>query len=99
MRNVLVVDNMPVIRWDAHVPFDKITGAKSHRMAIVAPGVFGVLHDVDDLKQWDDMGLMLEQSQMLKDKGKIYMTTTLRWGAAIADTNFVVMARTVLQPN
>lgn len=99
MRNVLVVDNMPVIRWDAHVPFDKITGAKSHRMAIVAPGVFGVLHDVDDLKQWDGMGLMLEQSQMLKDKGKIYMTTTLRWGAAIADTNFVVMARTVLQPN
>lgn len=98
-RNILVYDNMPVIRWDAHVGFDKITGAKSHRMAIVAPGVFGVLHDVDELAQWDGMGLMLEQSQMLKDKGKIYMTTTLRWGAAIADTNFVVMARTVLQPN
>lgn len=99
MRNVLVYDNMPVVRWDAHIEFDKITGAKSHRMAIVAPGVFGVLHDVDNLAQWEGMGLMLEQSQMLKDKGKIYMSTTLRWGAAIADINFVAMARTVLQPN
>ena len=98
MRNVLMYDNMPVIRWDAHVPFDKITGAKSHRIAIVTPGVFGVLHDVDQLNQWDGMGLIMEQSQMLKDKGKIYMTTTLRWGAAIADPNFVVMASNILTP-
>jgi hypothetical protein len=98
MRNVMVYDNMPVIRWDAHVGFDAITGAKSHRLAIVAPGNFGVLHDVDNLMQWDGMGLMLEQSQMLKDKGKIYMTTTLRWGAAIANTDFCIMASNILHP-
>lgn len=98
MRNVLVYDNMPVVRWDAHVPFDKITGAQSHRVAIVAPGVFGVLHDVDELAQWEGMGLMVEQSMLLRDKGKVYMTTSLRWGAAIANTDFIVMASNILHP-
>lgn len=98
MRNVLVYDNMPIIRWDAHVPFDAITGAQSHRIAIAAPGVFGVLHDVDNLQQWDGMGLVMEQSTRLQDKGKVFMTTTLRWGAAVADIDFVVMASKVLQP-
>jgi hypothetical protein len=98
MRNVLRYKGMPVVRWDAHVSFDAITGAKSHRAAIVAPGVFGVLHDVDALDQWEGMGLMIEQSKMLRDKGKIYMTTTLRWGAGIADTDFVVMASNILHP-
>ncbi len=98
MRNVLMYDNMPVVRWDAHAPFDAITGAKSHRVAIVTPGVFGVLHDVDNLRQWDGMGLMVEQSKRLQDKGKIFMSTTLRWGAAIANTDFVVMASNILHP-
>ena len=98
MRNVLVYDNMPVVRWDAHVPFDKITGAQSHRVAIVSPGVFGVLHDVDDLMQWDGMGLMLEQSTRLVDKGKVYMSTIFRWGAGIANTDFCVMASNILHP-
>lgn len=98
MRNVLVYDNMPVVRWDAHVPFDKITGAKSHRAAIVAPGVFGVLHDVDPLAMFDGLGLMVEQSTRLEDKGKVFMSTTFRWGAGIANTDFVVMASNILHP-
>ena len=98
MRNVLVYDNMPVVRWDAHVPFDKITGAKSHRMAIVAPGVFGVLHDIDPLDMWDGFGLMVEQSTAVKDKGKVFMSTTFRWGAGIANTDFAVMASKILHP-
>lgn len=98
MRNVLVYDSMPVIRWDAPARFDAITGAQSHRAAIVAPGVFGVLHDVPDLRQWEGMGLIVEQSQMVKDKGKIYMTTGFRWGAGIANTDFVVMASNILHP-
>lgn len=97
-RNILMYDNMPVIRWDAHVPFDKITGAKSHRIAIVTPGVMGILHDVDDLREWDGFGLIMEQSKLLQDKGKIRFSTTLRWGAAIANTDFMVMASNVLHP-
>jgi len=98
MRNVLVYDNMPVVRWDACVGFDAITGAQSHRAAIVAPGVFGVLHDVSDLAQWEGMGLVVEQSTRVQDKGKIFMTTTFRWGAGLADPNFMVMASNILHP-
>ena len=98
MKNVLMYDSMPIVRWDAHAPFDAITGAISHRAAIVAPGVFGVLHDVANLDQWGGQGLMIEQSRLLKDKGKIYMSTTYRWGAGIADTNFIVMASNILHP-
>lgn len=98
MRNVLVYDSLPVVRWDAPSRFDAITGAQSHRAAIVAPGVFGVLHDVPDLRQFTGMGLVVEQSAMVKDKGKIYMTTGFRWGAGIANTDFVVMASNILHP-
>ena len=98
MRNVLVYDNLPIVRWDACVGFDAITGAQSHRMAIVAPGVFGVMHDVSDLAQFEGMGLVVEQSTRVQDKGKIFMNTTFRWGAGIADPNFVVMASNVLHP-
>jgi len=98
MPNVLYYENLPVVRWDAHASFDAVTGAQSHRVALVAPGVFGVLHDVSDLKQWEGMGLVIEQSKILRDKGRIDMTTTFRWGAAIADPRFIVMASKILLP-
>lgn len=98
MRNILMYDGMPVIRWDAPSRFDAITGAQSHRAAIVAPQVFGVLHDVTDLAQFEGMGLMVEQSTRLQDKGKVFMTTTFRWGAGIANTDFVSMASNILHP-
>lgn len=98
MHNVLMYDGMPIIRWDAPSRFDAITGAQSHRVAIVAPQVFGVLHDVNDIRQFDGMGLMVEQSTRLADKGKIFMSTTFKWGAGIADTDFVSMASLILHP-
>ena len=98
MRNVLMYDSMPVVRWDAPSRFDALTGAQSHRAAIVAPQNFGVLHDVADLQQWEGMGLMVEQSPLLRDKGRIDMTTTFRWGAGIANTDFMVMASKILHP-
>ena len=97
-RNILMYDSMPVIRWDANDRFDAITGAKSHRIAIVMPGNFGVLHDVQSLDQFGGMGMVIEQSQRLQDKGKIYMTANLRWGAGIANVDFAAMAKTVLHP-
>jgi hypothetical protein len=98
MRNVLVYDNMPVVRWEANSAFDAITGAQSHRVAIVLPTNFGVLHDVDDLMMFDGMGLVVQQSTELQNKGKVFMSTTFRWGAGIADPDFVVMASNVLHP-
>ena len=98
MHNVLMYDGMPVIRWDAPSRFDAITGAQSHRAAIVAPQVFGVLHDVADLKQFEGMNLIVEQSTRVQDKGKIFMTTNFRWGAGIANKDFISMASNILHP-
>lgn len=97
-HNMLMWDGMPVVRWDAPARFDAITGAQSHRAAIVAPQTFGVLHDVADLNQWEGLGLVVEQSTQLKDKKKIFMSTTFRWGAGIANKNFVSMASNILHP-
>lgn len=98
MKNVLMYDSLPVVLWEANNAFDRITGAQSHRVAITAPGNFGVLHDVDDLAQFDGMGLIVEQSRRVQDKGKIFMTTNFRWGAGIANTDFAVMHSTILHP-
>ncbi len=98
MRNVLMIDGVPIVRWDACARFDAITGAQSTRVALVAPQAFGVLHDVASLAQWEGMGLLVEQSNRLADKGKVFMTTTFRWGAGIADTDFVSMASQIVHP-
>ncbi len=98
--NVLMYDQMPVILWEAVSNFDAITGAQSHRAAIVAPGNFGVISDINSItnQQFNGQGLVMQQSPLLKDKGKIFMTTTYRWGAGIADPKFLVMASNVLIP-
>lgn len=96
--NILMYDGMPVIRWDAPARFDAITGSLTFRAAIAMPGVFGVLHDVSDLMQFTGMGLLIEQSTRLADKGKVFMTTNFRWGAGIANKDFVSHASLVLHP-
>ena len=100
-RNVLRYDNLPVVKWDAVTTFDATLGTKSHRAAIVAPGNFGVLSNVGDIqnKLFNGQGLVIQQSPLLKDKGKIYMHTNFRWGAAIADPKMAVMFSTVVTPS
>ena len=96
--NILMYDGMPVIRWDAPARFDAITGSLTFRAAIAMPGVFGILHDVSDLMQFEGMGLLIEQSTRLADKGKVFMTTNFRWGAGIANKDFVSHVSLVLHP-
>lgn len=98
MPDVLKYKGMPVVRWEACTRFDEIVGSESHRVAIVAPGAFGVAHDIEDLMQFDGMGLRILQRLDAPFKGKIYMDTTMRWGAGIADTDFVVMASNIKHP-
>ncbi len=97
-RNILMWDSLPVIRWDANSEFDSIVGTQSHRLAIVMPGVFGVLHNVDNLNEWEGMGLIMERSPLLRDKGRVDMFTSLRWGAGIADPKYVAMASLIRHP-
>lgn len=82
--NMLTYRGMPVVNWDVSTAFDETVGAVSHRAAIIAPGAIGIASDVSDLQQYDGMGMQIQQSTHIKDKGKIWMNTTFRVGAAIA---------------
>lgn len=97
MPGVLHYEGIPVVEWDESTIFDEIVGTKCHRVALVAPGTFGVASDVQDIGGYLNKGTGLEVVQRLGGgagfMGKIYMTTTLRWGTALADKDFVVYAR------
>lgn len=97
MPGVLHYKGIPVVEWDESSTFDEIVGTHSHRVALVAPGTFGVASDVKNIKDSFNPGTGLEIVQRMGGgpgfMGKIYMTTTLRWGTALADKRFVVYAR------
>ena len=69
-------------------------------LALVAPGTFGVASDVRNIKDAYNPGTGLQVLQRLDMPymGKIYMSTTLRWGTVLADKDFIVYARN-LTPN
>lgn len=97
MHGVLHYQGIPVVEWDESSWFDEIVGTKCHRVALVAPGTFGIASDVQPVKDAWNPGTGLEIVQRLGGgtgfMGKIYMTTTLRWGTALADKDFCVYAR------
>ena len=89
-QNILDFDGLPVVRWDVSERFDAITGATSHRAALIAPGAFGIAYSGDVARQYEGMGLKVIQRLEAPYQGKIYMDTTLRVGAALSDQDFVV---------
>lgn len=95
MQNVLKYKGMPVVQWDEVGTFDAIVGTESHRAAIVAPGAFGIAHDVPDLQQFTGQGLRIEQSRRVRDKGLVFMDTTYHIGAGIVDPRFITMASNI----
>lgn len=95
MPGVLRYKGMPVVMWDEVTTFDSIVGTKSHRVAIAAPGVFGVGHDVEGLKQYQGMGMRIIQRLEAPFQGKIFLDTTFRYGAGIIDPDFIVMASNI----
>lgn len=95
MPNVLRYKGCPVVPWDEVTTFDTIVGTTSHRVAIVAPGNFGVAHDVNDLALTRGTGLRMTQRIEAPYQGKIYFDTTYRIGAALLDMDFCVMASNI----
>lgn len=95
---VLRYKGLPVVLWDEISTFDAITGAVSHRVVIAAPGAFGIAHDVPSLRMFEGMGLRIQQRLDLPFQGKIFFDTTFKWGAGIADKDFIVMATNVKHP-
>ena len=93
MPGVLDWNGIPVVSWDAITAFDEVVGTNSTKICLVAPGTFGVASDVRNLRQYEGMGLRMVQKLDPPDNGKIYMDTTLRWGAALADKDYAVYGR------
>lgn len=78
--------------------FDTITGTRTRRALLSYPKVHGIGFDVPALNEYDGLGLKVEQSPLLRDKGRIDMFGALKLGAVIIDTNFVVNASATLFP-
>lgn len=98
MPGVLYFEGMPVVNWSQVTQFDEMVGTQSHRVAIVAPGTFGVAAQVDDIRQFQGMGLQVQQRLDLPYKGKVFMHTTTRWGTGLADAKLVSQAQYVKKP-
>jgi hypothetical protein len=95
---VLMWKHKPVVCWDEVGSFDQIAGTLSHKAGIFAPGFFGIAHDVQNMKQYEGMGLVMAQRLDLPYLGQIYMNTNFRIGVGLADTDFAVYASNVRMP-
>lgn len=98
VKGVLMWDGIPVVCADEWTLFDETVGVNTHRVVLTALGNMAIAHDVVPLSQFNGMGMRIEQSTRLKDKGVVYMNTTFRVGTAIADTDFMVNASRILTP-
>lgn len=98
MQNVLDFDGLPVMHWDASTTFDAKVGTTCHRAALIAPGSFGLAANVDLANQYEGMGLRILQRLDAPWQGKIFLDTTLRAGAALADKDFVVYGSLLMHP-
>jgi len=98
MQNVLDFDGLPVMRWEASEIFDSVVGSTSHRAALIAPGVFGIAYSGEATRQYEGMGLRVMQKLDAPYMGKIYLDTTLRVGAALADKDFIVYGSLLKHP-
>lgn len=98
MQNVLDFDGLPVVHWDASSTFDAKVGTTCHRAAIIAPGSFGIAANVDLRNQYEGMGLKVLQRLEAPYQGKIYLDTTFRVGAALADKDFCRYGSLLLHP-
>lgn len=63
-----------------------------HRATMVMPKILGLGLDIGELSGFRGMGLRMEQSTLLKEMGKIYMSTNYKMAAVIIDSQFVVNA-------
>lgn len=92
---ILRYKGMAVVPWDEVDTFDSIVGTQSHRVAICAPGIFGIGYDVEDLAMYRGMGMRITQKLEPPYQGKIFMDTTFRWGVGMIDPDFMVTATNV----
>lgn len=87
-----------IVRDDSQELFDSITGAITHRALLTVPGNFGLITDVQNLNQYDGMGLRLVQKLDPPDNGMVYMDTTFKMATGILNVNYMANASLILTP-
>jgi len=95
---VLFYDGIPVIAMDEWEAMDDMLGIRTHRIFLTAVGNLGITHSVDPIDQMGGLGMRIQKSPLLKDKGRIDMYSTFRLGTFIADTTLAVNKSLVETP-
>lgn len=91
MNNTIYLDGIAWTPDEETAMFDAITGVKTHRAAIYAPGNFAVAFDSQPIRG-TNAGMIIQQSNDLKDQGKVYMQSNLRMGMSVRDSQFATAA-------
>lgn len=97
---VLTYKGIPVIAMDEWGMYDATVGIYSHRVVLTALGNLVIAHNMEALaSQYNGLGFVARQTADLSKKGKYEMYTTFRLGAAIANTDLMVNASIVVDPD
>jgi len=95
---VLMYKGIPLVCVDEWTLMDDLLGVNTHRVVLTALGNMAIAHDMQPLDQFNGMGMRIERSPLLRDKGRTYMNMTFRVGCAIPDVKFMVNASRILTP-
>lgn len=97
-RDILMYNDVPVVAMREWAAFDRTVGINTHYIYLAARGVFGVAYDVDSLEERNGIGLEISTWDIQPHKGKTYIDTDFKMGAAILDTDFVSRAFVEITP-
>ena len=98
MDNTIKWGGVVYVRDEETAYFDMITGVKTHRALITAPGNFAVPFDVLPTANGETSGLKVQVSNDLRDQNKVYMQSNIRTGSHLVDSQFATAAVKHLVP-
>lgn len=98
-RGVLMYDGIPVIVDDSIGMMNAYLGTETRRCIATTLGNFAIARQQSALpSEYDGAGLVVEQSMLLRDKGRTDMYAAFRLGTAIADTDFMCSGEHTVTP-
>lgn len=92
----LMFDGHVVIPADIFDLFDIGTDTTSFRAIFTTAGNFGVGFDVPGLDSDKGLGMVLQQSDRVQDKGQVFGLTSLDFGVGLIDKNYTTYASYVV---
>ncbi len=98
-RGILMYDGIPVIAEDSIGMMNAYLGSTTRRCIVTTLGNMSIARQQSALpSEYDGAGLIVEQSSLLRDKGRTDMYAAFRLGTAIADTDFMCSGEHTVTP-